>query len=89
MTDLRSLLSEALLAELGRLVDERVAAALVTLQPAPTTPWLSVADAARYLGVSERTVTRLLGRARIRSTQLGRRRLLHRDDLDLYLRERG
>lgn len=45
-------------------------------------PWLSVAEAAIHLRVSERTVQRLIARSRVRSTTVGRRRLLHRDDLD-------
>lgn len=45
-------------------------------------PWLSVREAAGYLCVSERKLQRLIARDRVRSTTLGRRRLLHRDDLD-------
>ena len=69
-----------------RLVDQRVKAALAELGPLNGSPWLSVADAAVYLSVSERTVGRLLERGRVRSTYVGRRRLLHRDDLDKHLR---
>jgi excisionase family DNA binding protein len=45
-------------------------------------PWLSLAEAAKYLSVSARTLQRLASRGRIRSTTLGRRRLFHRDELD-------
>lgn len=45
-------------------------------------PWLSLDEAADYLRVNRRTVERLIARGRVRSTTLGRRRLLHRDELD-------
>jgi excisionase family DNA binding protein len=48
----------------------------------PPSPWLSTAEAADHLRVSERTVQRLAGRGRVRSSTIGRRRLYHRDDLD-------
>jgi excisionase family DNA binding protein len=40
-------------------------------------PWLSLADGAAYLGVSERTLERAITCGRLRSSTLGRRRLLH------------
>jgi excisionase family DNA binding protein len=49
-------------------------------------PWLSIADAAVYLGVSERTIERAIARGRLRSSTIGSRRLLHRDDLDAFVR---
>ena len=45
-------------------------------------PWLSMAEAAEYLRVSKRQVQRLVSDDRVRSSFVGRRRLLHRDDLD-------
>jgi excisionase family DNA binding protein len=45
-------------------------------------PWLSLREAANYLRVSERQLQRLVSRGKLRSTTIGRRRLLHRDDLD-------
>ena len=45
-------------------------------------PWLSIAEAADYLRVSERKLARLIESGRVRSSTIGRRRLLHRDDLD-------
>jgi excisionase family DNA binding protein len=45
-------------------------------------PWLSLEEAAEYLRVSLRTLERQLARGRIRSSEIGRRRLLHRNDLD-------
>ena len=86
MTDPLNLFAPELVQAIERLVDERVKAALAELEPSNGSPWLSVADAAVYLGVSERTIGRLLERGRIRSTYVGRRRLLHRDDLDTHLR---
>jgi excisionase family DNA binding protein len=90
MSDLRRLLSEDLVSALEALVDERVGAALAAHDVVNGfSPWLGLSDAAKYLGVSERTVARLLDQSRIRSTFVGRRRLLHRDDLDQYLRGGG
>ena len=62
---------------LQRLGDENGSAA---------SPWLSVGEAAEYLRTSERTLQRLVGRERIRSSTIGRRRLFHRDDLDQLAR---
>jgi excisionase family DNA binding protein len=86
VTNPLNLFAPELVQAIERLVDERVKAALTELEPSNGSPWLSVADAAVYLGVSERTVGRLLERGRVRSTYVGRRRLLHRDDLDTHLR---
>lgn len=52
-------------------------------------PWLSLPDAAAYLGVSERTLERAIARGRLRSSTLGWRRLLHRDDIDSFARAAG
>ena len=75
-------LSDEQLAELARQVAPLVA------RPEPgggteqDSPWLSIAAAAGYLSVSERTIEREIERGRLRSSTLGRRRLLHRNDLD-------
>lgn len=45
-------------------------------------PWLSLDEAAAYLRVSPRTLERRIVKGSVRSTTIGRRRLLHRDDLD-------
>ncbi|HXH35253.1 MAG TPA: helix-turn-helix domain-containing protein [Plantibacter sp.] len=85
---LASTLAPELLAALEQLVDERVGQELERrladgAHPAQSgSPWLSIAEAAGYLGTSERTVQRLVKRGRVRSSTIGRRRLLHRDDLD-------
>jgi excisionase family DNA binding protein len=70
------------------LVRERVAAEVAAMTPA-STPWLSIREAATYIGVSERTLERDLRNGRLRSSVVGRRRLLHRDDLDAYVRGDG
>jgi excisionase family DNA binding protein len=86
---LRALAPE-LVEALEELVEERVAA-LTHAQAASGngSPWLSVAEAANYLRVSERKVQRLIRAGRVRSTTLGRRRLLHRDDLDALVAATG
>jgi excisionase family DNA binding protein len=45
-------------------------------------PWLALDEAATYLRISVRTLERWIAKGRVRSTTIGRRRLLHRDDLD-------
>jgi excisionase family DNA binding protein len=62
--------------------------ALLLPECEPPSPWLSTAEAAEHLRVSERTVQRLAGRGRVRSSTIGRRRLYHRADLDA-LAQRG
>ena len=64
-----------------QLVAERLAAAEI-LYGVKDSPWLSLDEAADYLRVSPRTLERNLSRRRVRSSTIGRRRLLHRDDLD-------
>lgn len=46
-------------------------------------PWLTLTEAADYLRVSERQLQRLLASGKVRSTTIGRRRLVHRDELDV------
>jgi excisionase family DNA binding protein len=50
-------------------------------------PWLSTPEAAKYLGVSKRTIERAVERGRLRAHSLGSRRLHHRQDLDAFVRE--
>lgn len=77
-------LTDEQLAELARQVAPVVLAELA--ERGGPSPWLSLADGAAYLGVSERTLEREVTRGRLRSSTLGRRRLLHRDDLDALAR---
>jgi excisionase family DNA binding protein len=88
VSELRDLLAPALVAEIERLVDERIEATLAAhTENGSADPWLGLAEAAEYARVSRRTLSRLIGRGRVRSTCLGRRRLVHRGDLDLYLND--
>ena len=86
MTDLSDLLGPQLVEAIERCVDERVRAALAEHRDRSDPPWLTIAEAADYLRVSERTVDRLVARRRLRSSTIGRRRLVSRDDLDAYMR---
>lgn len=80
---LAGLLSADLVELIEATVDERVEQPLAEgQQENGGSPWLSVVEAAGYLRVSERQVQRLVARGRVRSSTVGRRRLLHRDDLD-------
>jgi excisionase family DNA binding protein len=56
---------------------------------ASNSPWLALDEAATYLRVSERTLERRVKAGRLRSTTIGRRRLLHRDDLDALAENGG
>ena len=90
MTDLDRILGPDLVAALEQLVDERLEAVLASHDAENGgSPWLALSAAAEYLQVSQRTLSRLLERGRIRTATIGRRRLVHREELDLYLRERG
>ena len=77
-------LSPELVAAIEELVDERVQERLdgIADRNGSASPWLSLDEAAGYLRVSERTLERRIARGKVRSTSIGRRRLLHRDDLD-------
>ena len=66
------------------LLDEEQDAAM-----ASNSPWLALDEAAAYLRVSERTLERRIEKGRVRSTTIGRRRLLHRDDLDALAQNGG
>ena len=87
MSDLGRLLGPDLVAALEQLVDARVSAALESQGAVKdASPWLSLRDCAERLRVSERTVTRLVKRGRIRTCTVGRRVLVHADDLDAAVR---
>jgi excisionase family DNA binding protein len=79
---LEAVLAPELVAAIEALVDERVSEALASAKNGHSSPWLSLGESADYLRVSERQLQRLLARGKMRSTTIGRRRLLHRDDLD-------
>ena len=83
MSALARIFSEDVAAILEAEIDRRVEAALAELDVGKGgSPWLSEDEAGDYLRVSKRTVQRLIKNKRVRSTTIGRRRLLHRDDLD-------
>ena len=86
MSNLRSLLSDALVAELEQIVDERVEAALTARSQDSGSPWLTLAEAAKRLRVSERTIARKVRAGRIRTSSVGRRVLVHAADLDAAVR---
>jgi excisionase family DNA binding protein len=84
---LSRLLSEALAAEIERVVDEKVETAMRTaVEEISASPWLSLQDCAARLHVSERTVARLVKRGAIRTCGVGRRVLVHAADLDAAVR---
>ncbi|MFN0154677.1 MAG: excisionase family DNA-binding protein [Gaiella sp.] len=86
---LRTLSPEFVLA-LERFVDERVKQRVDILVGAEhKSMWLSVAASAEYCGLSARTIQRLVAKGLIRSSTVGRRRLLYRDDLDGFMRGDG
>lgn len=79
-------LSAEQLAELARALKPLVLAELAAEDVPNGSPWFSLAAAADYLSVSARTLEREIGRGGLRSSTLGRRRLIHRDDLDALAR---
>ncbi|MCX5119249.1 helix-turn-helix domain-containing protein [Micromonospora sp. NBC_00362] len=46
-----------------------------------------VSEVAVLLGISEKQVGRYIERKELRSRKLGRRRLVHRDDIDAFIRD--
>ncbi len=84
--DLRSLLPD-LADAIDQLVDRRVEEVLAERGRIDNgSPWLSLRAAAAYCFVSPRTMERMVARGQLRTTTVGRRRLVHRDDLDAFLR---
>ena len=86
---LAAALAPDVVAALEELVAEHVAEATAAAGNGDRSPWLSVRDAANYLGVSERTLNREIARGRVRSETVGRRRILHRAELDNYVKSGG
>lgn len=69
-------------AAIEQLVADRVREHLEAAASGHPSPWLSLEEAADYLRVSPRTLERRIAKGSLRSTTIGRRRLLLRDDLD-------
>lgn len=82
MTDLRDVLGPDLIAGIEHLVDQRIAAALAEHENGSELKWLAISEAAEYARVSEPTIARKLRDGQLRSTYVGRRRLVLREDLD-------
>jgi excisionase family DNA binding protein len=84
---LRETFAPELVIALEELVDERVR---VTLEQhgngTSDSPWLTLDEGADYMRTSRRTLERLIKRGSIRSASFARSRLVHRDELDAYLR---
>jgi excisionase family DNA binding protein len=83
VSDLRDVHGADLIAALETLVDERVAAAISNLDNGSKPKWLTISEAAEYARVSESKIARKLLDGALRSTHVGRRRLVLREDLDL------
>jgi excisionase family DNA binding protein len=76
-------LSPEIVGAIEELVEERVRGRVgIVEEHGSGSPWFSLEEAADYLRVSERTLERQIAHGRVKSTSIGRRRLLHRDDLD-------
>jgi excisionase family DNA binding protein len=76
-------ISSALAKAIEDLVDAKLEAALAErATSAESSPWLSLEAAAKYAYVSQRTLERRIARGQLRTTCIGRRRLVHRADLD-------
>ena len=80
--ELRTLFSPAVAEAIERLVDERIEAVLASRDNDGDSPWMTLAQAAERLHVSERTVTRMVARGRITTARIGRRVLVNVADLD-------
>jgi excisionase family DNA binding protein len=81
---LEAVLSPGLIDAIEELVAERVAEELAAVSVNGSSPWLTLDEAAEYLRVSARTLERSIAVGRLRSSTIGRRRLLHRDDLERF-----
>lgn len=78
------LLDDVQLAELAALVAPLVRGGKPVEE---RSPWRSIADAAEYLSVGERTIERAISAGSLKSSTVGRRRIIHVDDLDSYARK--
>jgi excisionase family DNA binding protein len=79
-----NLLSTSAQEALVHLIDERVAAKLASLaSPAPTSPWLTVDEAAEYLRTTPGAIRKRISRKQVKAHRPeGSRILLRREDLD-------
>lgn len=83
-----TMLSEEAYAQLTRLIDERIAARVeqAARQASPVSPWLTVRDAAAYMGTSPGAVYKRIDRKQLRAHRPeGSRILLRRDEIDELL----
>jgi excisionase family DNA binding protein len=80
-------LSPDVVAAIEELIAERVREALEANGSGDGSPWLSVEEAADYLGVSRRMVERRVKAGQIVPTYFGRRPLFRRDDLKQSVRK--
>lgn len=77
-----------------RLTDEQLAeiarhaAALIPSADPPVSPWLNVTDAAQRLRCRKDRIYDLIALGKLHPRRDGRRVLLHRDDLDAYIKGR-
>ena len=76
-------LSRATVEELEALIDRRISTALRDLREQRR--WLTVPEAAEYLGLSESGVRRQVERGRLPVKRLGTRLLIDRQQLDRHL----
>ncbi len=65
-------------------IDERAAALVPTAEPNGS-PWLNVTDTAERLRCRKDRIYDLIALGKLHPRRGGRRVLLHRDDLDVYL----
>lgn len=80
------LLTVALVEAIEALVNARVEERLAELAaPREGPSWLPLDEAAGYIFVSPRTLQRLISNNEVRTTCVGRRRLVNRRSLDAYL----
>jgi excisionase family DNA binding protein len=77
------LLSPTAKAALVRLIDERVAEHLANSSSTPTSPWLTIDEAAEYLRTTPGAIRKRISRRQIGAYRPeGSRILLRREDLD-------
>jgi excisionase family DNA binding protein len=83
---LAALFGPDVLEALDAFIAERVAAELGNVVGRDSSPWLSLRAAAEYVCVSQRSVERAVAEGRLRSSTIGRRRVIHRSDLNAFVK---